>query len=690
MSPESSLSSPSPATPEKTHSKSSGYRPDIDGLRALAVFAVFFFHAFPEVVRGGFIGVDVFFVISGFLISSIIFTQLENGSFSFWQFYSRRIRRIYPVLITVLVACLAFGALFLLSHGLFSVYFMLNGEYAQLGKHVAGGAGFISNILLWFESGYFDKTAEAKPLLHLWSLGIEEQFYIVWPLLLWLAWRKRFNFFAVSALFAVVSFGLNLYVYRIDPVADFFSPLTRFWELLAGAMLAWAFLHPGSSPFIWKADSSGPVPVIGLLRKHERLRHILSMTGGLLLAVSVFFVRNTDTEGYPGAWALFPVLSAVLLIAAGKDGWFNKRILSRRILVWFGLISYPLYLWHWPLLSMARIVLRDEPPLWWRIAAFPASVLLAWLTTKLIENPLRFGKYGNIKTVCLFAVMLCLGLTGFVIFKKDGFRSTLPYMARTLENVLEKRGKTNPAFYNGCHQDSYDKYGECPHRTSHPSKPTIAIWGDSHAAHLVTGFEQNFGDRFNILQRTGDTCPAILSGKQTQCLKKNQAVLKEFARIRPDYVVLAGFWHSLPSLDNTIAELRKNGMEHIAVVGPVPVWKRELPIELIRAYQKDTVLPDRIRMEERKFARIDKAMSEQSKVWQVHYISPVRFLCNRQGCLARIGDSADRILYFDTDHLTEAGSGYLVYLVRNDPFFRRERRDFARHESGAENAAGNL
>ena len=194
MSPESSLSSPSPATPEKTHSKSSGYRPDIDGLRALAVFAVFFFHAFPEVVRGGFIGVDVFFVISGFLISSIIFSRLENGSFSFRDFYSRRIRRIYPVLITVLFACLAFGALFLLSHGLFSVYFILNGEYAQLGKHVAGGAGFISNILLWFESGYFDKTAEAKPLLHLWSLGIEEQFYIVWPLLLWLAWKKRFNF----------------------------------------------------------------------------------------------------------------------------------------------------------------------------------------------------------------------------------------------------------------------------------------------------------------------------------------------------------------------------------------------------------------------------------------------------------------------------------------------------------------
>ena len=252
-------------------------------------------------------------------------------------------------------------------------------------------------------------------------------------------------------------------------------------------------------------------------------------------------------------------------------------------------------------------------------------------------------------------------------------------MARTLENVLEKRGKTNPAFYNGCHQDSYDKYGECPHRTSHPSKPTIAIWGDSHAAHLVTGFEQNFGDRFNILQRTGDTCPAILSGKQTQCLKKNQAVLKEFARIRPDYVVLAGFWHSLPALDNTIAELRKNGMENIAVVGPVPVWKRELPIELIRAYQKRYRFagqdPDgRKKIRQNRQGHVGTV---ESLAGSLYFAGPVSVQPTGMS-RPEFGDSADRILYFDTDHLTEAGSGYLVSLFRNDPFFRREKRDFAR------------
>lgn len=210
------------------------WRPDIDGLRALAVFAVFAFHAFPEIkaLKGGFVGVDIFFVISGFLISSIIFNQLEKGTFSFWEFYSRRIRRIYPVLLTVLIACLGFGW-----------YYLLADEYLQLGKHVAGGAGFISNFILFFEKGYFDNDSATKPLLHLWSLGIEEQFYIFWPLILWLTWKKKFNGFTVALFFAMISMGMNLHWYKIKPEMDFFLPHTRVWELLCGAMLAWGHLH---------------------------------------------------------------------------------------------------------------------------------------------------------------------------------------------------------------------------------------------------------------------------------------------------------------------------------------------------------------------------------------------------------------------------------------------------------------
>lgn len=217
------------AEPHLSHPK---YRPDVDGLRAIAVLAVVFFHAFPNVIKGGFIGVDVFFVISGYLISTIIFENLDRGSFSFSEFYARRIKRIFPALILVLVACFTFGWFVLLAD-----------EYKQLGKHIAAGAGFISNIVFWNEAGYFDNAAHTKPLLHLWSLGIEEQFYILWPLVLWFAWKRKFNLLTITILFAIASFALNVKGVKQDAVATFYSPQTRFWELLSGSLLAWTTLY---------------------------------------------------------------------------------------------------------------------------------------------------------------------------------------------------------------------------------------------------------------------------------------------------------------------------------------------------------------------------------------------------------------------------------------------------------------
>src|ERR1700722_12142973 len=210
--------------------KQLGYRPDIDGLRAVAVLAVIGFHAFPAWIRGGFVGVDVFFVISGYLISTILLAGMEHGSFRFAQFYIRRIRRIFPSLIVVLLACMAAGWFLLFSF-----------EYKALGKHVAGSAAFVSNFVLWNEAGYFDKAAATKPLLHIWSLGIEEQFYIVWPLLLYLVWKRKAATLALLVLLLAFSFTFN--VMSSDQAADFYSPLTRFWELMAGAVLAYLSLH---------------------------------------------------------------------------------------------------------------------------------------------------------------------------------------------------------------------------------------------------------------------------------------------------------------------------------------------------------------------------------------------------------------------------------------------------------------
>lgn len=197
------------------------YRPDIDGLRAVAILSVVGFHAFPATIRAGFVGVDIFFVISGFLISTIIYGNLERNTFSFVEFYSRRIRRIFPALLIVLIASFVFGW-----------FALLGDEYKQLGKHIAAGAGLVSNFVLRSEGGYFDTAAEAKPLLHLWSLGIEEQFYIVWPLLIWAAWKTRFNFLTITVSLALISFALNLRWVHKDAIIAFYSPQSRFWELL--------------------------------------------------------------------------------------------------------------------------------------------------------------------------------------------------------------------------------------------------------------------------------------------------------------------------------------------------------------------------------------------------------------------------------------------------------------------------
>jgi peptidoglycan/LPS O-acetylase OafA/YrhL len=374
-----------------THPK---YRPDIDGLRAVAVLSVVGYHAFRSVVRGGFIGVDIFFVISGFLISSIIFDSLERDSFSFIEFYRRRIARIFPALLLLLFACYAFGWLTLLPS-----------EYKELGKQIAGGAAYVSNFVLWNEHGYFEQAADAKPLLHLWSLGIEEQYYIFWPLLSYIAWKRRLNLLAITLAIGAVSFALNVGKASTDSVAAFYSPQTRFWELLVGSALAYGVLHRER----WASNGN------------VALAEARSLVGASLIAVGLATI--TVDRAFPGWWALLPTVGTALIISAGATAWLNRTVLSNRVLVWFGLISYPLYLWHWPLLSFAQIVENGLPPRPVRLAAVVASIVLAWLTYELVEKPLRFGRFKAVKAVGLFACMIVVGIFGFQSFASGGLTS---------------------------------------------------------------------------------------------------------------------------------------------------------------------------------------------------------------------------------------------------------------------------
>ena len=279
-----------------------------------------------------------------YLISTILFTSMDGGLFRFSQFYIRRIRRIFPALIVVLAGCLVAGWLVL-----FSI------EYMALGKHIAGSAGFVSNFVLWNEAGYFDKAAATKPLLHIWSLGIEEQFYIIWPLLLFLTWKRKAATLTLLLLLLIASFTFNVRSIHVDPAADFYSPLTRFWELMVGALLAYLSLHWHGLPEIFRKLPRPALQMIGAVSAPGSIASNVVAVAGLVLIVAAVLTID-ETKGFPGWWALLPVVGACLLIASGPLTWINNKLLATRGLVAIGLISYPLYLWHWPLLSFIRIV----------------------------------------------------------------------------------------------------------------------------------------------------------------------------------------------------------------------------------------------------------------------------------------------------------------------------------------------
>lgn len=329
----------------------------------MAVLAVVIYHAFPAALPGGFSGVDIFFVISGYLISGILYSGLYKDKFSFAEFYSRRIRRLFPALVTMFLLTLGAG-----------YYYLLSDEFEQLGKHMASSCIFIQNIVFLNEAGYFDTSADLKPLLHLWSLAVEEQFYIFFPPFLILFWKKKWPLFWILAGLFVLSFVANLFMAQKNPAADFFLTHYRCWELIAGAMLAMrSFLQNRTS----------------------RYCHLYSALGIIFVLTGLVFLNKGDL--YPGWRAVLPVTGTLLLIAAGPSAFINKWVLSNPISIWVGLISYPLYLFHWPILSFLHILKGAHPDPRSVFIALALSFVLAFLTYVLIEKksatPSRVGPF---------------------------------------------------------------------------------------------------------------------------------------------------------------------------------------------------------------------------------------------------------------------------------------------------------
>ena len=489
------------------------YRPDIDGLRAIAVGSVLAYHAFPSLLPGGFIGVDIFFVISGFLITTILLQSLAAGDFSYRDFYARRIRRIFPALLLVLLATLAFGW-----------YVLLPGEFSQLGKQITGGAAFFANLVFLGESGYFDATAETKPLLHLWSLGIEEQFYIFWPLLLGLAWRKRWPILRVTLAVAAISFLINVLTVQPHRAAAFYSPLSRAWELMAGGLLAAMRLQAANG----SADS------------RPWVRHVQSIVGVGLIVLGLVMTRST--KAFPGWWALLPVLGAASCIAAGPSGVLNRYLLSNRLMVWIGLISYPLYLWHWPLLSYARIIEGGEPSLELRVALVVAAIVLAWGTYRFVE---RFVKL-HLSTGLLRGLAgggAALALAGVLVFL--GMPSPRN-ASQALQAVADATQEDN--YYDGFQEDTLG--GQFVYRTGQ-GKHNVLLIGDSHveqyAPRALELVRTEPAKARTVYFATKGSCPPVPGlfsrlDAGGDCGERRAAVLELALQPQIDTVVLGACW----------------------------------------------------------------------------------------------------------------------------------------------------
>ncbi|WP_338688903.1 acyltransferase family protein [Bradyrhizobium sp. 26S5] len=588
------------------------YRPDIDGLRAVAVSAVILFHAFPGTLPGGFVGVDIFFVISGYLITGIVTSDLHDKTFSLATFYERRIRRIFPALIVVLAATMFVG-----------VHLLLPNELHSLGKNAVASSLFSANLMLLSEVSYFDIGAHLKPLLHLWSLGIEEQFYLAWPLILCALPRRWMPIAAGIGL--VASFSLNVALASDHPASAFFLPFTRAWELMAGALLTF------------------------LPSQSRAVREGAAIIGIVAIEVSFFLFDAKMT--FPGWAAALPVAGASLLIMS--EGAIVNRILTLKPFVGVGLISYSLYLWHWPVLVFLQIYLFRPLNDTLGLAAVALASALSVLTYFAVERPLRRQS----RVFPIGAAMAAVGLFGlYATFVKV---PDLPGPLQAMINTPD--GVTSWRVHECLLLDGEDgDFRNC----SETKRPLIAIWGDSTASALIPGLaklQQNHA--FGIAQYSVSSCSPLLlpaHSASRYCLEKNAEIVRRVSEIKPDIVILHAIWDagdSATTTKPTIDALRAAGVPRIIMIGPVPVWRGGLPDIAVAYYRRyDSVLPERT-SQFVNGSRDDKIIEGIAAALGVEYISARNALCQTDGCLTRLGDS---LTARDTVHLTSPGSEYLV------------------------------
>jgi peptidoglycan/LPS O-acetylase OafA/YrhL len=625
-------------------------------MRAVAVAGVVAFHANPGLAPGGFSGVDIFFVISGYLISRLVVDALAAGMFRFAGFYARRLVRLVPALAVVLFACWTFGW-----------FTLLPAEYAQLGTHLAAGAGFVANIVFWTETGYFDTDAASKPLLHLWSLGVEEQFYLLWPLLLALAWWVRARLLFVMLGVAAVSLAVNIATVGAHPAAAFYLPASRLWELALGGALACLSWRDHADARLalprWIGRTAAALP-----------RWLPSAASGGALVLLVASLTMLGGRPFPGWWALLPVGWALVTIAAGPGAWVNRVVLSHRALTFVGAISYPLYLWHWPLLTFARVVTVGELGSLATAGLVTVAGLLAALTYRFVERPAqaayRAGRMAWLpaQLVTALVVVAAAGLSVRV-----WSRELPPRFPASVQALVDFQYDYATAYRERVCYLMADQPGtafgtDCVDERAGPTAPLLVLWGDSHAAHLYPGLRRLQRDvRFRLAQFTAGACPPLRSldvPLHPSCREINERVLDHIATLRPQVVLLAARWdvYRQSTLDDTVAALRRVSRARIVLLGQLPNWPERVPRVLFNEarQRRFSVVPDRLPYFDGNYDRADRGLREHAERLGVEFVSGYGTLCNAEGCLVKMGGAAGGLTTWDDHHLTSEGSAIVV------------------------------
>lgn len=679
VTPLGSVSAP-PLDDSSIPQQAKNYRRDIDGLRAIAVTSVVAYHAGVLLFRGGYVGVDIFFVISGYLIGAHVYKDIRHERFSISGFYQRRAKRILPALFAVL----------LFSY-LLALFVLDAPEMKSFGEYAVATVTSSSNILAWLKSAYFAAGADQNPLLMTWSLGVEEQFYLIFPLLMLFfgSMGRRKLFYATIAV-TVLSLGLSIFGLRKNPTATFYLLPTRAWELSVGILLA-----------VYETDRPAKKLYAG-----GRFANLFGLVGLALLILPI--VAYSDNTPFPGLAAAVPVLGSALILMS-PSGWINRFLLSSRPFVFLGLVSYSWYLWHWPLLSFARIACDHPIPKLDACALAAISLFLAWCSYRFVEQPFRKSKIPVAPLLRRYAVLCVLMLIpGLALVALKGWPQRFPQLTaieqrsglHTPDACLAEYGAVSPNLSDHCVPTQDQREG-------------VALIGDSHAGALGEAFRKMVnGENLKFYEMTKSSCPPLLGvthlmphhpGHDRECVIFNAKVL-EFLRRDTSVktVVLAGYWsvplveeaagerYSLagqttpvtpaqsianlgPGLAAMIAALRSSG-KHVVVIKDDPLLAFD-PVRRLRWY----LIPARhwlaralapgvgaagsvprgelISRED----NIASAIVEQAVGDSVEIFDLKQNLCNDQFCTFYAGDL---LLYEDPQHLSLAGSRQALHGMR--------------------------